>query len=300
MEGQTKSTTIINYLSAWIDDFKLLVKFRLSLFVVFSAILAFIVSTKGQFHWYEAVILGLGGFFITGAANILNEVLEKDYDKLMRRTMNRPLAASRMNTSAAVLIAGFMILFGLTLLALFNPLSALLGSMAVILYAFVYTPMKRFSTLAVPVGAVAGALPVLIGSVAYTGYITPIAAILFGIQFMWQFPHFWAIGWLGHADYKKAGFNFIPETDEGLPDPSLGIQSMTYALMTIPLFLVAYYVDFLSIIGVLICVLASIWYGIYGFRLYKQRDHLSAKRLMFSSFFYLPVILFVFVIENMF
>jgi heme o synthase len=281
-----------------IEDFKLLVKFRLSLFVVFSAILAFMVSAKGVFTGLELVVLGFGGFLITGAANVLNEVLEKDYDKLMRRTMDRPLPAARFNSSNAVLLAGFMILVGVVLLALFNPLTALLGVVAIIVYAFVYTPMKRYSTLAVPVGGIAGALPVLIGSVAHSGYITPIAAILFGIQFMWQFPHFWAIGWLGFHDYKRAGFKFIPELN-GEPDPAIGIQSLIYAWLTIPLFLVSYYIGFLGLSAVIICVLLSIAYGIFGFYLYKNRDHRSAKILMFSSFFYLPIILVVYVLQNL-
>lgn len=285
------------YISDKVTDLKLLVKFRLSMFVVFSAVLAFMVSTRMTFTWMEILVLGLGGFLITGAANALNEVLEKDYDRLMRRTMVRPLPSSRLQPSFAVMLAGFMTLTGVVLLALFNPLTALLGVVAIIVYAFVYTPLKRYTTLAVPVGGVAGALPVLIGSVAYSGYITPIAAILFGIQFMWQFPHFWSIGWLGFHDYQKAGFRFIPELNGG-PDPALGIQSMIYAWMTIPLFLVSYYIDYLSILGVVICVGLSIWYGIFGFKLYKNRDNASAKYLMFSSFFYLPLVLFVYVLEN--
>lgn len=280
------------------DDIKLLVKFRLTVFVVFSAVLSYIVSTKVQFAWIEVAILSLGGFLITASANILNEVLEKEYDKLMRRTKDRPLAAGRMQISEAVMIAGFMILGGVVLLALFNPLSALLGVVAVIVYSFVYTPLKRYSTLAVPVGAFAGALPVLIGSVAYSGYITGIAGVLFGIQFMWQFPHFWSIGWLGFEDYKNAGFQFIPE-DRGSPDPALGVQSMTYAWMTIPLFLVSYYIDYLGSIAVVICTLLSIYYGWSGLRLYKNRDHLSARYLMFNSFLYLPAVLFVFVLDNL-
>ena len=282
-----------------IDDFKLLVKFRLSLFVVFSAILAFMVSAKGVFTGLELLILGFGGFLITGAANVLNEVLEKDYDRLMRRTMDRPLPAARFQASNAVMLAGFMILVGVILLALFNPLTALLGVVAIIVYAFVYTPMKRYTTLAVPVGGIAGALPVLIGSVAHSGFITPIAAILFGIQFMWQFPHFWAIGWLGFHDYKKAGFRFIPESN-GEPDPAIGIQSLIYAWLTIPLFLVSYYIGFLNLFAVLICVVLSIVYGLFGFQLYKNRNNKSARNLMFSSFFYLPIILMVYVLQNLF
>jgi protoheme IX farnesyltransferase len=298
VKERTESIGVFSYIQEKLADFKLLVKFRLSLFVVFSAVLAFVVSTKGQFQWFELIVLGFGGFLITGAANILNEVLEKDFDRLMKRTSVRPLPTGRVNVSDAVMLAGFMTLFGVVLLALFNPLTALLGVVAVIVYAFVYTPLKRHSTLAVPVGALAGALPVLIGSVAYSGYITPIAAILFGIQFMWQFPHFWAIGWLGFSDYKAAGFRFIPEQNNQ-PDPALGIQSMTYAWMTVPLFLLAYYIDFLSIISVLVCVAASLWYGYFGFRLYKFQDNKRAKELMFSSFFYLPVVLIVFVMDNL-
>jgi len=186
-----------------IQDYKLLVKFGLNMFVVFSAAAAYLTTIQTPINWAKVLTLSLAGFLITGAANALNEVLERDFDKMMNRTANRPLAAGRMNSSEAVLAAGIMSLIGLSLLAMFNPLTVFLGSLSLISYAFVYTPLKRVSPIAVLIGAIPGALPVMIGSVAATGVLTPLAIALFAIQFLWQFPHFWAIAWIADEDYKS-------------------------------------------------------------------------------------------------
>ena len=180
-----------------------------------------IVATEG-FNVLALILLGTAGFLITSAANAFNQILEKDYDSLMKRTSNRPLASGRMNVTEAVLIAGLCYVIGIVLLAWFNPMAAILGSIAVVSYAFVYTPLKRVGPLSVFVGAIPGALPCLIGCVAYEGSITTTAIILFGLQFFWQFPHFWSIGYLGINDYKKAGFKLVP-TLHGKAHPSLGI-----------------------------------------------------------------------------
>ena len=181
--------------------------------------------------WVAVLLLGVGGFLVTGAANALNQVLEKDYDKLMKRTANRPLAAERMTTSTAVLMAGLMCLLGTFCLSAFNAWAGLLGMLSMVLYAFVYTPMKRFSPLAVVVGAIPGALPLMIGCVAVEGYLSGLAIALFAIQFFWQFPHFFAIAWVGDEDYKRAGFNLLPNK-KGLLDSSVGTVSYTH--LTLP------------------------------------------------------------------
>lgn len=273
-----------------LEDYKQLVKFRLNLFVVFSAVASFVIVSEWTVNWSSVLLLGLGGFLITGAANALNEVLEKDYDRLMKRTSSRPLPTGRMSVSEAVLMAGFMFVIGLFVLALFNPLSAVLGSFAVISYAFIYTPIKRFSTIAVAIGAIPGALPVLIGAVAFEGNITPLALVLFGIQFIWQFPHFWSIGWLGFDDYKLAGYKLVPE-ENGKPDPGIGKQSMYYTLLLLPLLFFGYYMGTLTLVSLILVCIATLLYAVSGYNLYVKADNKAARKLMFSSFLFLPIVL---------
>ena len=174
-----------------IRDYAQLIKMRLALTVVFSSVMAYLIGLGGSIEWLPLLILAAGGFLITGAANTLNQVLEREYDAQMKRTAGRPLAANRMTVSEAVLAAGMMSMLGIILLAFFNPWTAFLGTLALVLYAFVYTPMKRISPLAVAVGALPGALPTLIGVVAAQGSITQLGIALFFIQFLWQFPHVW-------------------------------------------------------------------------------------------------------------
>lgn len=188
-------------------DFGLLVKFKLSIMVLFSALMAYAIAGAGQANWVGFTLLAIGGFLVTGASNALNEVLERDYDRLMPRTANRPVATGRMSVSNAVLLAGLMALFGVSILSLFNPLTGFLGMLSPMSYAFIYTPLKRSSPLAVAVGAVPGALPLVIGCTAWDGVLTNTALMLFTIQFLWQFPHYWSIAWLADEDYKRAGIH---------------------------------------------------------------------------------------------
>ena len=283
----------VSAFSRKLEDYKLLVKFRLNTFVVFSAVIAYMVVSKGDFRWQSLVFLAIGGFLVTGAANALNEVLEKDFDKLMKRTAVRPLPDGRMSVSEAVLAAGFMAVVGLFILALFNPLTSVLGSLAIISYAFIYTPLKRYSPIAVVVGAIPGALPVLIGSVAFIGGLTLESLVLFGIQFFWQFPHFWAIAWVSNEDYKKAGYKLIPQKSDGTPDPIIGKQSFIYTLMQLPLFYLAMEIGMVGIAGFILLNVSALVYAYLGWVLYKRADKTSAMRLMFSSFLYLPLVLFI-------
>ena len=190
----------------------MLTKFKLSLFVVISSALAYIAAVGLNINFVVLALLCIGGFCCTAASNALNQVLERDFDKLMTRTENRPLAAGRMKTSEAVLFSGLMLLIGTAMLSLISPLASLLCMLSVVIYSFVYTPLKRYTTLSVAIGAIPGSLPVLIGAVAGSGTITILGISLFAIQFMWQFPHFWAIGWLSFDDYKKAGYKLLPIT----------------------------------------------------------------------------------------
>ena len=288
MQNNTQKLSFLAAIKQKIDDYKVLVKHRLNLLVVFSAAMAYITTAQGAINWKELMILSLGGFLVTGASNALNEVLEKDYDKQMKRTENRPLATGRMTASEAVLAAGLMSLAGLMLLALFNPLTVLLGSLSLISYAFVYTPMKRVSPIAVLIGAFPGALPVLIGSVAVTGTITSLGMALFVIQFLWQFPHFWAIAWMADEDYKAAGFNLLP-SKEGKLDSSVGWNSFMYTLFMIPASIAPFALGKTGLFSAIVLGIAAIVFAYFAFQLYKKCTREAARQLMFCSFFYLPI-----------
>ncbi len=267
----------------------MLVKGRLTALVLFTSVMAMLIAVEGVVSFTQVLILIIGGFLVTGASNILNQVLEKDFDKLMKRTENRPLATGRMSTSSAVMLAGFMTMFGISALALFNPWAAFLGMMALVSYSFVYTPMKRISPIAVLIGAVPGALPMMIGTVAVQGEITVLAIALFAVQFLWQMPHFWAIAWLGHEDYLNAGFKLLPA--ENKQDRNTGLQSLIYALILIPVSLIPFYLGvtgFVSMIGLLVL---GIIYAYLSWNFYKKCDRKTALQLMFGSFFYLPLAL---------
>ncbi len=281
-----------------VHDYKLLVKLRLTLTVVFSSVMAFLIAAPGAIDWLAVGTLALGGFLVTGAANSLNQVLEKDYDRLMKRTADRPLAAGRMKVSEAVLAAGLMSLFGICLLALFNPWASFFGMVALVSYAFLYTPMKRVSPLAVLIGAVPGALPTLIGAVAAEGQLTSLALVLFGIQFFWQFPHFWAIGWLGHEDYHRAGYKMLPTVD-GKPDPNTGMQAFIYALFLLPAGFLPYLMGVTGSISAVVVLLLGAVYAAMGFNFFRRNDRKTALALMFYSFLYLPATLVAFYLDKM-
>ncbi|MES2109534.1 MAG: heme o synthase [Bacteroidota bacterium] len=277
-------------------DFSKLVKMRLTFLVVFSASISYIIGAKmsGGVNWYDWGKLVIGGFFVTAAANCFNEIIEKDLDKLMRRTMDRPMPAGRMTTGQGLVLGLGMGILGTYLLGSLNLLTGLLSVFSILLYAFAYTPLKRKSPIAVFVGALPGALPPLIGYVAAHGKIDTIAGILFLIQFVWQFPHFWAIAWVLDDDYKLAGFRLLPS---GKRDLTSAIFAFASALILIPVSLLptyygygGYYVGAVSLIcGVVFLYLA--------FKLLKDLQIASAKKLMYGSFFYLPVVQLMFLFD---
>ncbi|MBP7238594.1 MAG: heme o synthase [Saprospiraceae bacterium] len=276
----------------WLQDVELLVKFRLSTFVVFSSLVAYVIAAGQNFHLTSFLLLTIGGFLITFAANILNEILEADYDRMMQRTSNRPLAAGRWSSSSALVLAGFTSLVGITLLALLNPLTSFLGTLSLVTYAFLYTPLKRYSPVAVIVGAIPGALPVMIGMIAHDGVITPAALFLFAIQFVWQFPHFWAIGFLSYDQYRNAGYKLLPE-ENGRIDRRLGAQTFIYTCLMIPVILIGFMIGLISLVGAIGMVLLSSFFLWKAWIFYNQFDKASARALMFSSFLYLPAALMV-------
>ncbi len=290
---QTQEAKAIRLVGTKLRDYKLLVKFRLSATVVFSSVMAYLIaSPTGLVNWTAIAVLAIGGFLVTGAANALNQVLEKDYDKLMKRTANRPVATGRMSVSEAVMAAGFMSLIGISLLALFNVWAAFFGTIALVSYAFLYTPMKRISPLAVVIGAVPGALPALIGCVAAQGELTMLGLSLFAIQFFWQFPHFWSIGWLGFEDYQKAGYKLLPSRD-GQRDRNTGFQSFIYALFLLPIGLLPYWIGAAGLTSAIIVGVLGLLYALLSWNFYQQNDRKAALRVMFYSFLYNPMTLIV-------
>lgn len=280
-----------------IDDLYLLVKFRLSLMVVISSVLAYLIAAGTGLSWSIFGLLFIGGFGITAAANGINQVLEREFDSMMERTKIRPVASNRMKSSEAVLFSGLMLVVGVMCLALINPMVAFLGMLSFVLYAFVYTPLKRYSTISVAVGAIPGAFPVLIGVVAHDGTLTLLALTLFMIQFLWQFPHFWAISFLSFDDYNNAGFKLLPKGADGLIDKNLGAYSALYSLLIIPSVIIAYMAGLDTALwalgGVIILTLIYTWMGV---KLQLEKNRVSARRLMFSSFFYLPFVLILYLI----
>ncbi len=281
-------------------DFSKLIKFRLTFLVVFSASVTFLIGSKanakthGVINWKHWCMLVVGGFLVTAAANCFNEIIEKDFDKLMKRTKDRPIPAGHMTTGQALILGLFMALAGTYLLGSLNLPTGLLSVFSILFYAFAYTPLKRLSPIAVFVGAIPGALPPLIGYVAGYGTIDQIALIVFGIQFVWQFPHFWAIAWVLDDDYKLAGFRLLPT---GKRDLASAIITFVCTLVLVPVSLLptiygygGYWVGGVS----LACSLVFLYLALM---LLIRRDIKSAQRLMFGSFFYLPIVQLMFLFD---
>lgn len=287
---RTYLSSSLDFLTAKLKDYAQLVKFRLSFTVVFSSVITFAIASGSQLLFTELLILFLGGFLITGASNALNQVFEKDFDKLMERTKDRPLAQARMSIPEATLAAGLMAAIGVALLAYyFNTISAVLGAVSLILYAFVYTPLKRISPIAVFVGAIPGAMPPMIGWVAATGAITFDAYIITSIQFLWQFPHFWAIGWLAHDDYVKAGYKLLPS--ETGRDQFTALQCIIYIVLLIPVSLLVVKTGLVHWSMAFVILGAGLIFLFSAWNLYKVCSMKAARNLMFASIFYLPIVL---------
>lgn len=294
----TKQVSVWESMTSGVRDFGLLVKFKLTLLVLFSAVMSYAIVAEGSAGWEGMLILTLGGFFITGAANALNQVLERDFDLMMPRTANRPVATGRMSVSTAVLWAGLMAVAGITILALFNPLASFLGTLSLISYAFVYTPLKRSTPLSVVVGAIPGALPLIIGCVAYEGYISSTAVMLFALQFLWQFPHFWAVAWLADDDYKKAGFYLLPSKNSE-KDASVGLLSFVFCLLMVASSLIAFSMGLVGGLATLVLVMLNAYWAWKCWQLYRTCSREAARAQMFVSFFHLPVSLIVLLVDKL-
>ena len=285
-------------ISAKFKDYLLLVKLRLSLLVVFSSVVTYLTAAMGHsINWFELSILALGGFFVTGSANGINQIIEKDFDKLMHRTANRPLATNRISILEAAIFCTLLGLIGVALIGFYlNKTSSLLALASLLSYAFIYTPLKRVSPISVLVGAFPGAVPAMLGWVAFTGTIGIEALVFFGIQFFWQFPHFWSVAWLLDDDYKRAGFKMLPSTPGR--DKGTALQTLAFTLVLIPFGMLPAYLGFAGIISTIIALSGGIWMSYNAYLLFKSCDIASAKRLMFSAFIYLPLVQLAFWLDK--
>lgn len=273
-----------------------LLKTRLSFLVSFSSAFGYALGMGGRVDWIQLTMLFFGGFLISGASCTINQVIEKDLDKVMKRTANRPLPTERLMKNEAIWFAVVTGIVGLLMLAKWtNPLTVLLASISMILYSFVYTPLKRVGPIAVFVGAIPGALPPLLGWTAATGMISHEALIIFGIQFIWQFPHFWAIAWVADEDYKKAGFKLLPV--KGEKDLKTAFQIMTYTLFLIPLGLLPTYFGLTGINSAVVATVCGVLFLASTIKLMKDQSRKSALRIMFGSFLYLPIVQIAFLLD---
>lgn len=276
---------------SFISDFKKLIKLRLTLLVVFSASVSFLIGSREQgfIDWTNWLILTIGGFLVTGAANGFNEIIEKDYDKLMTRTKDRPIPSGKMTTGQALVLSLFMGIAGTLILVRLNFLTGVLSVFSIMLYAFIYTPSKRISPIAVFIGAFPGALPPLIGYFAAfeNPQISWIPIILFCIQFVWQFPHFWAIAWVLDDDYKKAGFMLLPTTKR---DKISALFTFISTIILVPVSLLPTIMGFGGYVIGSVSLVASLIFCWFAFNLYRKLDISSAQKVMFGSFAYLPLV----------
>lgn len=274
-----------------VQGFIMLTKFRLSFLVVLSAVISYFTISP-QIDTVRLIGIIIGGFLVTGAANGFNQVIEKDLDKLMTRTGNRPLPQNILTKAEALIFCSLLALGGIFILSFYvNMLSGLLGALSVFLYTGVYTPLKRRTPFSVFVGAFPGAIPTLIGAVAGTagfGEFTFHAWLLFAVQFMWQFPHFWAIAWVCHDDYQKAGFFMLPSL--GGRDKSSAFQIVIYTVFLIPVSLFPQIFGLANLISGLFVFIFGLFFLLQAITLYLKMDLAAARRLMFGSFLYLPLV----------
>ena len=283
-----------NVVMSKMEDYKQLIKFTLSFTVVFSSVIAYMLAPNViEYDLLSIVLLFVGGMLVTGSANAINQITEKDTDAVMKRTGNRPVASGRMSVQEATAFAFIAAIVGSLILGLyFNWYAAGIALFSLFLYGFVYTPLKKINSMAVLVGAIPGALPCLIGwAAAYNGDEFSWAGgwILFAIQFLWQFPHFWAIAWVAHQDYSKAGFKLLP-SQQG-PTKFTAIQTVIYSLLMIPVGMLPYFFGMSGVVSMWILIGANLFMVVQCVRLYINMDVKSARRVMFSSYIYLPVVL---------
>ncbi|WP_156772417.1 heme o synthase [Urechidicola croceus] len=284
--------------STAISDFKQLTKVGLSLSVVFSSVAGYLLAVE-TIDISILILLTIGGYLMVGASNAFNQIIEKDTDSLMKRTMNRPIPKGRMSISVAMTIAVLFTIFGLGILYYINPKCALFGAISIFLYTSAYTPLKGVTPLAVFVGAIPGAIPFMLGWVAATGTFSIEPGTLFLIQFFWQFPHFWAIGWLQYDEYKKAGFNMLPmgKKDRGAVKQIILYTIVMILVSIIPVFKQTGTFWIYPITAVVITLLGLLMLY-YAIQLYKHQTDKVARQLMLSSVLYITLIQIIYVVDK--
>jgi heme o synthase len=291
MNNSSTSLSLSQFISAKMKAYAILAKVRLSSFVILSSVIGFIYASLGlEINWVKLVLFTIGGSLVTFASNAINQVIERESDKLMTRTMHRPLPLGHISQLEAILFIGITAIMGISILAFSNNLlTGVLAALSLLIYGFVYTPLKKVSSIAVFVGAIPGALPPLLGYVAVQNQIDNYAIWLFLIQFFWQFPHFWSIAWVSYEDYLKADIMLLP-SKSGKSKQSAWI-TLIYTLVLIPLSFYPLYLGYPFSIGICLLVAASAGFSYLAFKLYQTLENIDAKKLMFGSFAYLLIFL---------
>ncbi|MGL4629612.1 MAG: heme o synthase [Leadbetterella sp.] len=273
-----------------------LTKFRLSITVVFSSLFGYTLASQTP-DLFSLLKLAIGAFLVTSSANIINQIKEKELDKLMSRTSKRPLPSGRLSVQEALIFCILCGVIGLvSIYFFFNEKAFIISLLSLVLYGFVYTPLKRVGPIAVAVGALPGAFPPMIGWLAYSNSYGWEPGILFAIQFFWQFPHFWAIAWVTHDDYTAAGFKLLP-SKEG-PGLSTALQIMIYTLFLLPLCWVPYYLKMTGINSAFAALICGVLFLAQTLYLLKNQNRQSALYLMFGSFIYLPVVQIAYLMDK--
>ena len=297
---RTEQHIVIETTSFWRQkyaDYMQLIKIRLSSLVVFSSVITYLTAVRGTINWFEVFILATAGLLVTGAANGINQIIEKDYDKLMTRTANRPVSTGRMSVLEAGVSSTIMGLVGVFLIGFYlNQLSGIIALISLLSYAFVYTPLKRVTPISVFVGAFPGAFPTMLGWVAYTGKIDLAAVILFTVQFVWQFPHFWSIAWLLEDDYKKAGFKMLPFNPGRTKKTAF--QCLLFSLILIPIGVLPTVFGISGVVAAVVAVFGAIYFSFYAYKLYKSCELADAKKLMLAAIIYLPIVQLFYLIDK--
>lgn len=274
-----------------------LLKFRLAALIAFSGAMGYSLGAK-EVTWEKMVLFVIASIGITGAANIINQILEKDLDKLMKRTAGRPLPSGKISVPQAII---WCVILGVASLAIFvsvfNLTTGLISLLSLVLYGFVYTPLKRVGPIAVFVGAFPGAFPPMIGWVAATNQFGLEPGILFAIQFFWQFPHFWAIAWVLDDDYKRAGFKLLPA--KGLKDTDTALQIMIYTIFLLPIGWLPYELGMTGINSAFVATVFGALFLAQTYHLMRKCTDKTARQLMFGSFVYLPIVQIAFLLDKL-
>ncbi|MDZ7604988.1 MAG: heme o synthase [Cyclobacteriaceae bacterium] len=297
MISSADTISLSNSLSFKARAYYELLKVRLSFLVAFSSGFGYILGSQGALDWSVFIAFSFGGFLVSGGAITINQILEVDFDRIMKRTMSRPLPTMRLGKQEAIIFSIILLITGFGLIAFYtNALTLIISILSMLLYSFVYTPLKRVGPIAVFVGAIPGALPPLLGWVAATGALSYEAWIIFGIQFIWQFPHFWAIAWLGDEDYKKAGFKLLPAN--GKKDMRTAVNIMIYTLFLLPLGLLPMKFGLAGINSAIVATICGVLFLAQTFSLMRDNSRKSALRIMYGSFMYLPIVQIAYLVDK--